>query len=614
LEQGAEINQQEGCIMATWSSKHGKREQTFFIKTFNDGLNQETSPAFLPITALTRCKNMRYILDKSPDGQPIVVMAKRQGTEKLSNTALGSAAKACTYYIAGAQYIVATDSKIYYLNASDNPIEIGSISGLPTFTEFKGKLIIHDSGVTKAWNGTTFETLNCLYQNEIIGTGNNSDVDFTGTLAHPAIKPGSVSITYTDGTLKTITDDGAGNLIGDKAADTNTIDYTSGHFHFRCSGAPDNATSIYAEYEKVAGAPKSKAGLIRASRLYMWGDSDNPSRLWYCGPNDEDGWDSSSSGGYLDVDPLDGYSLIGCSSFYAVVIAIKGNSVHRINAFPGDTTFRVEPLMENTGSIAYRTLQNDGTMVSFLSKEGWLGLTATQLYGDIQKSGDLSFKFRANATTYATANCYTEYSQNDKQLWLTLYNGATQFPSVNVISLETGAQLSLYEFAFGHTCYKFVNGEMLIGGSDGHLYRLYAERARYTDNLVSYTADTYLRGVMTDFGAGFNRKHNKKIFPHIYGPRGFSATLNIYTDGNYTNILNSTNLSISGGDQFIWDDQTSYIYGDTGFIGEETIAERSYVVPKKFNYREVMWELTNIEGALGAEFYGLEFTGAIVGQ
>ena len=599
--------------MAKFSSKHEKRDVTFFMRDFSEGLCQESSPVNLPSTALTRCKNMRYLLDKSADGQSLVALSKRQGTEKISATALASAMKACTYYLAGAQYIVATAAKLYYLDASFIPVEIGTINGLPTFTEFKGKLIIHDSGVTKAWNGTTFEILNCLYKDEIIGTGDNTKVTFTGTLARPTVKPASLTITYTDGTLKTITSTAAGALVGDVAAGTNTINYTTGAYDFTCSGAPDNTTSIYAQYEKVNGAPKSKAGFVRASRLYMWGDSDNTSRMWYSGPNDEDAWDSSSSGGYLDVDPLDGYALIGCSNYFQSIVAIKAQKIHRIDDFPGDATFMVTPLMDSTGSVAYRTVVSDGNVLSFLSKEGWMGLTSTDQYGDITKDNDISTKFRENAVQYATSDCYAEYNQIDRQLWLTLYDGVLQWPEIYVVSLETGGQLSLYEFAFGHTCYKFVNGEMLIGGSDGHLYRLYGQRDRFTDNLVSYSAKTYVRGAMTDFAAGFNRKHNKQIFPHIYGRSGTTATLNLYTDGDYTNIKHTIALSLASSGEFIWDDRTSFIWGDTGKIFEVGVSAQSEVVKKKFNYKQLMFELTDIDGKLGVEFYGVDFAGAVIG-
>jgi hypothetical protein len=325
--------------MAKFDSKHGKREQTFFMRTFSDGLCLETSPVNLPPTALTKCKNMRYVLDKSPDGQPIVALSKRQGTEKLSSTALASAVTACFYYVAGAQYIVAKSTHLYYLDGTYVPVEIGDLTGttIPTFTEFKGLLIIHDGGVTRSWNGTTLATLGGVHHDEIIGTGDNfGTVVYTGTLLNPPITAHTTTIVYTDSTGKTITDAVDNTLGGDIAADTNTINYTTGTYAFKCSGSPDNTTSIYATYTTTAGAPKSKAGFVRASRLYMWGDSDNPSRLWYSAPNDQDSWD-----GYLDVDPLDGGSIIGCLNYFQSIIVIKTSRIYRVDNFPGDSTFAV---------------------------------------------------------------------------------------------------------------------------------------------------------------------------------------------------------------------------------------------------------------------------------
>ena len=594
--------------MAKFDTKHPKREQTFFIKTFSDGLNQDVSPSFLATTALTKCKNMKYFLDNVGDGSKIVQVRKRQGTEKISGSALASAMKACTYYIADSHYIVTTLTKAYELNSVTKiPAEIGTIEGLPTFTEFKGKLVIHDSGHTKAWNGTTFETLGGLHENEIIGTGDNfGTLAFSGILANPPITIGSLIITFTDTTGRTMTDSGVGTFTG---YGTGTINYNTGAWTISATGAPDNLTSIYAEYETVAGAPKSKAGFVRASRLYMWGDADYPSRLWYSAPNDEDAWD-----GYIDIDPLDGTELVGCLNFFNTIICIKGNSVHRINGFPGDDNYSVEPLMENTGSIAYQTCITDGNIISFLSKEGWISLAATPAYGDITKTDDLSAKFRVNALKYATSDCFVEYNQLDKQLWLTLFNDATPSDVIYVLNLETGGQLSLYEFAFGHSCYKFVNFEMLIGGLDGNLYRLYSNNALFTDNGVSYTPETYFRSVMTNWGAGLNRKHNKKLYVHCYGQEGMSATLNIYTNENYATPIYTTTISTTGEGVMIWEDQVTEIFDDTEYIGIEVIADSVPAIKKKFNYQSVMFEITNIAGVRGAEFYGCDFSGAIIGQ
>jgi len=604
--------------MARFSTKHKDREKTFFIKSFNEGLNEEVGVNFLPKSALSKCKNMKYTSDKSIDGETIVILSKRQGTQVITNTAHSASILACTYYIAQSKYIIADDSKVYYHSVKVGVPEIGSISGTPTFTEFKGKLIIHDSGTTKAWDGTTFETLNCLYEDEILGTGDNTETQFTGTLANLTVKPASLTITYTDTTTKTITSTAGGALEGDvDGGGTNTINYTTGAYDFTCSGAPDNTTSIYATYEKVGGAPKSKDGFVRASRLYVWGDSDYPSRIWYSGPNDEDGWDTSSSGGYLDVNPLDGQSLVGCLNFFDNIICIKDNTINVIKGLPGDTYFRVEPLLDNTGSTAYRTCINDGGLLAFLSKEGYITLTATEDYGDVSKKAELSSKFRSNVNKFTNQYCYAEYNQIDRQIWLTLFRDATQLDYLYCINLATGGQVSLYEFNFGHTCYKYVNGEMLIGGSGGHLYKLFdGSYSRYKDNGVSYSSDTFVRGCMTNWGAGFNRKHNKKIFPNIFGKAGTSCTLNLYTNNNYNTPILTETLTTESNTSFIFEDgQDVYIYDMNTEIGaEDYTSERGVSIDRKFNYKEVMYELTDIDGALGFDFYGIDFHGAIIGD
>ncbi|MDO8734058.1 MAG: ubiquitin-activating E1 FCCH domain-containing protein, partial [Elusimicrobiota bacterium] len=464
--------------MPQFNTRHGKREQSFFMHTFPDGLNQELAPAFIPNTALSECKNIKYAFNQAPDGQKFVILKKRQGTEALTTTAHSAAILAATYYIADAQYIIATATTVHELTAGSGTLvpssSLGTISGIPTFTEFRGKLIIHDSGVTKAWNGTTFETLTCLYTDELIETGDGSTTKFAGTLAKPAVRPGAtpyfLTIDFTDTTAKSITDDGNGRLTGNissavvinitaatKAspcqitaashgfsngdivniqsaggmteinnlsftianvaantftigvdssayttytsggtASANAVVYSSGVYTFTADGAPDNTTPVYATYEKVSGAPKSKAGFVRANRLYVWGDSDNPSRLWYTAANDEDAWDSSSGGGYIDIDPLDGYSLVTCINFFSSIIAFKENSIHRIDNFPGDNTFRAVPLVSNSGSIAYKSCLNYGNVITYLSgKQGWIAMQPTDQYGDLSQYIVLSKGFQS---------------------------------------------------------------------------------------------------------------------------------------------------------------------------------------------------------------------------
>lgn len=678
--------------MAKFNTKHKDREKIFKFVSFTDGLNTDVSALLLPTTALSRCRNMKYAVNKSVDGQNVIGLQKRQGTTKITGSVVGSAILATTYYVADAHYIVATASEIYELNSSTFvPDKIGDISGIPTFTEFHGKLIIHDSGVTKAWNGTTFETLNCLYNDEIIETGDGSTVKFAGSFAHPVVRAGAtpyfVTIDFTDTTSKQIVDDGNGRLTGNisstvvkditaatKAANceitatshgfsngdivniqsaggmtqinnlsfvianvtthtftlgvnstdytqytnggtasANAIKYTTGAYTFTADGAPDNTTSVYATYEKAGGAPKSKAGVVRASRLYVWGDTDNPSRLWYSGPNDEDGWDTTSSGGYLDVDPQDGYSLTGVGNFFQSLLLVKGYSISRLDNFPGDTTFQVEPLHKDIGSLSYRTISMDAEFLSFLSFQGWLGFSATTSFGDIQRTVNLSERFSKTAVRYANTSAYADYNQQDKQMWIAFHNGTSYLPDIYVVDMTGGLQMSFYQFAFGHTCFKYVNGEMLIGGSDGNLYRLVNNDSTFLDNGVSYASTTSFATAYSDFDLPFSRKHNKRINLSVTAPAGFTCTFNLYKNKQYIPFHTETlTFAKNFGNMYITPDGGHYyIYDMTGYISPPA----DYLsLSRKFNYETIMAELTDITGTGGVEIRGIEFTGAIIGE
>lgn len=598
--------------MPKYATRHEDREKTFALRNFPDGLNREISAPALPPTTLTKCKNMKYVYNQSIGGEKLVILKKRQGTTKISSSALGSSVLACTYYIADAHYIVATATTLHELDSGTFAVSssLGTLSGTPTFTEFNGKLIIHDSGVTKVWDGTTFAALGGLHTDEIIGTGDNfGTTAFSGTLESPPITAGTLIITFTDSTGRTMTDNGAGAFTG---YGTGTINYTTGAWSITATGAPDNLTSIYAAYTTTAGAPKSKGGFVRASRLYMWGDSDYPSRLWYSAPNDETSWE-----GYLDVDPLDGFALIACLNYFQSIIAVKGSSVHRINGYPGDTTFSVQPLMQNIGAVSHRGCLSANNMVSFVaSKQGWLAMRPTQEYGDISQTTNLSSRFKSEITAYTNSDAYAEYNGLDNQLWLSLFSLGDQLQEVYVLNMETGGQLSMYEFSFGHTSYKYVNNEMLIGGSDGNLYRLNHDSGRYTDNAVSYSADTFIRGTMTDFETPFNRKHNKRITLYCYGKAGMTGTLNIYADNDYTTPKFTQAIDLTSGRLSIFYDGPNYRIYDmsTMRIGGDMIGEQDTRIRAKFNYRELMFELTSIAGSTGAEFYGIDFVSALQGD
>jgi hypothetical protein len=600
--------------MPQFSTKHPKREQIFRFDSFHDGFNEEKTAPFLGSNELSACKNLKYVKSKTSAGER-VTLKKRQGTTIISNSALPAAADvlACTYYINQSKYILATAAKLYYLDASLDPIEIGSIDGIPTFTEFNSKLIIHDSGITKYWDGTTFDKINKQITDELLGTGDDVEDQFTGTLANLTVEVSTISITFTGTSVaKTITDDGAGNLIGDvNGGGTNTINYTTGAYDFTCSEPPDNATLVEIDYEQVEAAPKSKAGLVRKSRLYTWGDADNLSRLTYTGVNDEKATHSSSDGGYVDIDANDGSDLLGAVNFQTSMFLQKESSLHRIDDYPGDATFKVEKLTDDLGTVSHRTSLFEGGVVSFMSKEGWVAMHPSERYGDIQKGVSISEAFRTNASKFANSDAYSTYNAIDKQLWLALANSNGQYLDYfYVANLGTGGQISQYQFQFGHSCFSYVNGEMLIGGVDGNLYKLDNTGAVFTDNAVEYTNDCYTRTAFTDWGVFDNWKHNKKIYVRMSGSAGVTANLKIYKNEDYTSVITIA-LTITGSWEPIYNYSALLIYDATMKIGRlDTNIESRH----KFDYRSIMLGIEDIAGNYGVEIMGIDLRTALIGD
>ena len=684
--------------MPQLSTKHPRREQIFKFSGFDGGYVQDKAPQYLNLNQLSECMNMKYSVEKDS-----VILNVRQGTTIISNSALPAAADvlACTYYINASKYILATATKLYYLNATMDPVEIGTsfLEGIPTFTEFNSKLIIHDGGITKFWDGTASPVLNTnygkltrLYQDEVLDTPDGTTTEYSGTLTYPAVKVSTLEITFTDTTAKTISDDGSGRLTGnvdsawvknvagaadngaglirltitahgfsdgDKinvqsvggtteanntsaaptwtvvnktdntvdltgstftnaytsggTASKNTIIYSSGAWVLKADGAPDCDTSFVAEYQKVDGGSRSKAGLIRGSRLYTWGDSSYPSRITYCETNDETATDTSSGGGYLDVDANDGYSLLGAINFFTTVLCIKQTSLHRIDDFPDDATFDVEKLTDDLGTLSHRTPLFEGGIISFIAKEGWMAVHPSQRFGDIQKGVPLSKDFKNNAVRYANATAYSAYNPIDNQLWLALSTnaGTTYLDYIYVSNLDANGLVSLYKFEFTHTCFNYANQMMLIGGADGNLYKLDDTNTVFTDNSVSYSDQTYFRSAYTDWGLPNNKKHNKRIKVNaLTKATTFTATLKLFRDGEQHPFME---LAVSTTPQYpevyrsdidVYDLNRSEIFT---YVIED-------VIKKKFNYKKIMYELSEISVSNKIDIKGVDFTSAVIGD
>jgi hypothetical protein len=136
----------------------------------------------------------------------------------------------------------------------------------------------------------------------------------------------------------------------------------------------------------------------------------------------------------------------------------------------------------------------------------------------------------------------------------------------------------------------------------------------FLDNDVSYADMTTFRTAFHDWRLPFHRKHNKKFVCNSYGKDTMSATVNLYKDQNYLSFDSlSLPFTLGLGDLYINPDGENYYIYDLGGTNYINTAVPSNVVRRKFNYRNVMVEVTDIEGIGGAEFYSIDLPGAVIG-
>ena len=188
----------------------------------------------------------------------------------------------------------------------------------------------------------------------------------------------------------------------------------------------------------------------------------------------------------------------------------------------------------------------------------------------------------------------------------------SRLPYVYVVNLDAGGQLSLYEFEFGHSCFAYVNGQVLIGGADGHLYELDGNNTVFTDGGTDFGDNCYMRTSSEDWDLPSNWKHNKAIVLKMTGDTNTTANLKIYKNDNF---VDATTIPITFSES-AWGEIFEYsaleIYDANVDIGmtSETIQNKK----KKFNYRTVMLGVENIVGDKDISIEKIELRTGVMGD
>jgi len=188
----------------------------------------------------------------------------------------------------------------------------------------------------------------------------------------------------------------------------------------------------------------------------------------------------------------------------------------------------------------------------------------------------------------------------------------SKLPYLYSVNLETGGQLSLYEFEFQHSCFAYVNGQVLIGGADGHLYELDGNNTTFLDNEVDFSDNCYMRTSFEDWDLPSNWKHNKAVVLKMTGGTDTTTNLRIYKNDNFVDAITIPISFLTSPWGEIFDYSALEIYDANVEIGvtSQTIQHKK----KKFNYRTVMIGIENIFGDKDISIEKIELRTGVMGD
>jgi len=616
----------------------------FTLDDFREGLVTDAPATALPEKAVRDIMNLRYIPTtkyepKTQAYERRVILAPRYGASIISNTALTKdrVIKSAIYvpFSSGSApcYVACAFESpdiytLWYYDADGDPQLIGFLDGEATFTIFNDKLIISDSGVTSYWDGTTYAELDNVYVDQAIETGDGAEDEFTGTFLNPPVDVSSITITYTSGGVtKTITDDGAGALIGDVVADTNTIIYATGVYSFKCSDIPDNATSILATY--TTKAPISTLCLVRPDRLWLIGDTDDRDKIWYSGSiaysNCVNTWNSQGifasggtsenyGGGYERVAPEDGADLNTFCMFFNRMFMYKNQDYYRSrfdqygvidSAISAEGEGGIQGAHYSIGCSLLRGVKTAADTMLVVTPHGLIDIKAVEAsFGDLAKANVSAGKVNTKMIDDYSATAYCDYNPVDNELWI-------QFDDNNYILIYDNELKTFgkYHFMFDETSFNWCpwSGRMLIGGTDGHLY--YYDRATYKDNDVQFIP--YVETAYTSFNLDLYMKDALEWVVLGECDYGLKFDIDMYWDEAYSSPYNFE-ISSPWSEFITVDDLTDMQVNDLDFFTFDDKPERDKHYHNLF-FQKLMIKIT-FTGFLHTDAYfkGIKFLGEVL--
>jgi hypothetical protein len=253
------------------------------------------------------------------------------------------------------EFAMARDT-LYYINPTDFLAKITVVAGVPTATTFTAittpvNLSVTASGSTgsthysyrvSAYNATG-ETLACVSVaitngNATLSASNYNALDWDDVTS---------AVGYVIYGRKATTDNGIGET---RLAQVTTSSYND-------TGSDTPSTFITPPEGNGTGGQKGSMVIYAMSRLFISGDTANPSRLYYSGSGTQiDDFSTATAGGWVDVSKNDGTKITGIFFYQNAVVVWKEKSIWKFS-FTSTGLPQLELITNEIGCCSYRTIK-----------------------------------------------------------------------------------------------------------------------------------------------------------------------------------------------------------------------------------------------------------------